>query len=85
MRKIFEAADGQPDADDVCFVSNGCTALQIAALYPPLTEQEEQKLLSTRGRRTGKARGNGSCYVTCVSLCGSQTGIRKAAVLQRKI
>ena len=49
MRKIFEAADGQPDADDVCFVSNGCTALQIAALYPPLTEQEEQKLLSTRG------------------------------------
>ena len=44
MRKIFEAADGQPDADDVCFVSNGCTALQIAALYPPLTEQEEQKL-----------------------------------------
>ena len=32
MRKIFEAADGQPDADDVCFVSNGCTALQIAAL-----------------------------------------------------
>lgn len=49
MRKIFEAADGQPDADDICFVSNGCTALQIAALYPPLTEQEEQKLLSTRG------------------------------------
>lgn len=49
MRKIFEAADAQPDADDICFVSDGCTALQIAALYPPLTEQEEQELLSTRG------------------------------------
>lgn len=49
MRKIFEAADAQPDADDICFVSDGCTALQIAALYPPLTEQEEQELLSTKG------------------------------------
>ncbi|RHO65891.1 hypothetical protein DW085_13075 [Clostridium sp. AF50-3] len=49
MRKIFEVADAQPDADDICFVSDGCTALQIAALYPPLTEQEEQELLSTKG------------------------------------
>lgn len=49
MRKMFEVADSHQDADDLCFVSDGCAALQIAALYPPLTEQEERELLSTRG------------------------------------